>query len=120
MATNPKHETATARKSQANPSTFLDRDNWMRAVLASGLPDSAVRVAIAIRVAFCASRPDSATRAFQRWRARAIWSSARSIDSSRCWSMPDGSQSTARAVASPISIGCLIPDSTALSQLSQG
>jgi Helix-turn-helix domain len=31
-----------------SPKTFLDRDNWMRAVLASDLPDAAVRVAIRI------------------------------------------------------------------------
>jgi Helix-turn-helix domain len=48
MATDQKHDPGSARKSKANPSTFLDRDNWIRAVLASDLPDSAVRVAIAI------------------------------------------------------------------------
>jgi len=31
-----------------NPQTFLDRDNWMRAVLASGLPDNAKAVALTI------------------------------------------------------------------------
>jgi hypothetical protein len=30
------------------PTTFLDRDNWMRALLASDLPDAAVRLGIAI------------------------------------------------------------------------
>ena len=31
-----------------SPKTFLDRDNWMRAVLAADLPDAAVRVAMTI------------------------------------------------------------------------
>ena len=32
----------------ASPKTFAERDNWMRAILASDLPDAAVRVAIRI------------------------------------------------------------------------
>jgi hypothetical protein len=32
----------------ASPKTFLDRGNWMRAVLAADLPDAAVRVALTI------------------------------------------------------------------------
>jgi hypothetical protein len=31
-----------------SPKTFLDRDNWMRAILASGLPDAAARVAMTL------------------------------------------------------------------------
>jgi Helix-turn-helix domain len=31
-----------------SPKTFLDRDNWLRAVLAADLPDAAARVALAI------------------------------------------------------------------------
>jgi len=31
-----------------NPQTFLDRDNWMRAVAAAELPHAAARVAIAL------------------------------------------------------------------------
>jgi hypothetical protein len=36
------------RNLASSPKTFLDRDNWMRAVLASDLPDAAARVALAI------------------------------------------------------------------------
>jgi Helix-turn-helix domain len=40
--------TDSLAKLAASPRTFLDRDNWMRAVLASDLPDAAVRVAMSI------------------------------------------------------------------------
>jgi len=46
MREEQKHEAAARRKSQANPSTFKERDDWMRAVLASDLPDAVVRVAM--------------------------------------------------------------------------
>jgi hypothetical protein len=39
---------ASAQRLANSPKTFLERDNWIRAVLACDLPDAAVRIAITI------------------------------------------------------------------------
>jgi hypothetical protein len=43
---NPQANTAARSKSSSNPSTFKERDDFIKGVLASGLPDKVVRVLV--------------------------------------------------------------------------